>query len=133
MVVRNSIIMAIFITVYILNKFHIVVFIQYDHFLQCYFNDILAPLVLIPLFINIHILAGLRHKNLSPCLFEIAIYFCILSVFFEYIVPIYNNRAIADNYDILAYLAGSIVYFSFFGKRVYHLEWLPLRSGFNPK
>jgi hypothetical protein len=133
MVVRNSIIMAIFITVYILNKFHIVEFIQYDHFLRWYFNDILAPLVLIPLFINIHIFTGLRRNDLPPCLFEVVIYFFVLSVFFEGIVPIYNNRAVADHYDILAYLVGSVVYFSFVGKRVYHLDWLPLRSGFNTK
>jgi len=111
---------------YALNKFHLIEVNQFESFQYCYLNDILAPLVLTPLFINIHILAGIRQNNLPPCLLEIAAYSCLLSIWFECVTPIFNSRSVADCYDILAYLAGSTVYFTMVGRNLYNLEWLPL-------
>ena len=123
---KNNLIMVIFATLYALNKFHLIEVNQFESFQYCYLNDILAPLVLTPLFINIHILAGIRRNNLPPCLLEIAAYFCLLSIWFECVMPIFNSRSVADFYDILAYLLGSTVYFSLVGRKLNHLEWLPL-------
>lgn len=126
MVLKNIVIMVIFATFYALNKFHIIEISRSDNFFRCYFNDILAPLVLTPLFITIYILTGLRRNDLPPCLLEVAAYFCLLSVSFEWVVPIFNSRSVSDFYDVLAYLLGSIVYFCLVGRKLYHLEWLPL-------
>ena len=126
MFLKNSLIMLVGATLYALNKLRLIDVGQLNYFQCCYLNDILAPLVLTPLFINIHILAGLRGKDLPPCLLEIAAYFCLLSIFFECVLPIYSGRSVADFYDILAYLLGSIIYFRLVGRKLYHVEWLPL-------
>jgi len=118
--------MIIVAGLYALNRFHLIQVSCFDGFLHCYLNDTLAPLVLIPLFINIHIAAGLRRNTLPPCLIEVAVYFFVLSVFFEWIAPTYNARSVADIYDVLAYFAGSVIYFGIMGEKLYRLDWLPL-------
>ena len=133
MFLKNSLIMVIFAALYMLNKCHLIEIRQFESFQCSYFNDILAPLVLTPLFINIHIIAAKRRNDLAPCLLEVAAYFFLLSVFFECLVPIYNSRSVAYFYYVMAYFVGSTIYFSLVGAKVYHLEWLPfglrLKSG----
>lgn len=130
---KNNILIVIFSILYALNKFLFLKMIKYDPFLNCYLNDIFAPLVLTPFLMNIQIFTGVRRKHLPPCLLEVAVYCCALSVFFEWIVPAYNPRSVADIYDVLAYFVGSMIYFGIVGEKVSHLEWLPLGLRLNSR
>ena len=77
-----------------------------------YFGDFLALIVCVPLFVNIQIIFKVRNSTKIK-LSEIAFFFCIFSVLYEFICPYFLNRMTADIMDVLFYALGGIVlYFS---------------------
>lgn len=72
--------------------------------MQCYFNDILAGILLNAI---AHIMLTKRSFKYTPyrglCLTLTA------GIFWEYIAPLFNSRSVSDPLDIIAYLTGFII------------------------
>lgn len=69
-------------------------------FMQCYFNDILAGIIL-----NAMMFSKTKYNTRwGLCLTLTA------GIFWEYIVPIFNSKSISDPLDIIAYLTGFIIF-----------------------
>ena len=75
---------------------------------RLYGTDFLAPLVLIPLFTWMQVAFGLRSRHRPIAALEILIYVALMSGIYEWLLPHWTVRTVADPRDILAYAAGGI-------------------------
>ena len=75
---------------------------------RLYGPDFLAPLVLIPLFTWMQVAFGLRSRHRPIAAFEILFYVTLMSGIYEWLLPQWTLRMVADPRDILAYVAGGI-------------------------
>lgn len=73
--------------------------------MQCYFNDILAGILL-----NAIAQIMLTNKGLKYTLYRGICLTIVAGIFWEYIVPLFNSRSFSDPLDIIAYLTGFIIF-----------------------
>lgn len=106
---KNSLIIIICSMLYLLNK---IVFLNtintfLTFFLKCYFNDILAGLVIISLF-NILIIITFSIKINKY--YYILLLLLIIGLFWEYSPKLIRKNAVSDIIDIFAYEFGGLLY-----------------------
>lgn len=73
-------------------------------FMQCYFNDILAGILL-----NAFAQIMLTNKDFKYTPYRGLCLTIVAGIFWEYIAPLFNSRSVSDPLDIIAYLAGFII------------------------
>ena len=89
--------------------------------LRSYGADILAPLVLIPLFAWLQVLWRLRSPHQPIGVREIVLYVASFSLIYELILPSFLPRLVSDPRDVVAYGLGGFVL------------WLALRLSRRPR
>jgi len=97
------------VVLYTINKYILkIAFIEeMNIFFNHYFNDLLAPIVLLS-FIDFLLFNKTSKKRLIYI--KISIMF-FAAIFWEFITPIYLYRSVTDIYDLLMYFLGTIIYF----------------------
>ena len=73
-------------------------------FMQCYFNDILAGILL-----NAFAQIMLTNKGFKYTPYRGLCLTIVAGIFWEYIAPLFNSRSVSDPLDIIAYLTGCII------------------------
>jgi hypothetical protein len=83
-------------------------------------SSYLADVLCLPILLS-YILLVLRYFKKEPLLWlntpQIIFLFLYVSLLFEFILPKYSERYIADVYDVIAYALGAI-FFYFFQKKI---------------
>jgi len=77
--------------------------------LRLYGPDLLAPLVLIPLFTWMQVWWGLRSSQQALSGGEILAYVSGISLVYEGVLPLWSSRSSADPLDVVAYAVGGMV------------------------
>ena len=72
--------------------------------MQCYFNDILAGILL-----NAIAQIMLTNKGFKYTPYRGLYLTIVAGIFWEYIAPLFNSRSISDPLDIVAYLTGFLI------------------------
>lgn len=72
--------------------------------MQCYFNDILAGILL-----NAIAQIMLTNKGFKYTPYRGLYLTIVAGIFWEYITPLFNSRSISDPLDIVAYLTGFLI------------------------
>lgn len=105
---ENFIIFFISVILYLLNKFIILNINNYTlhYFFSGYFDDLLAPLLL---FSYINLLLSFYNKKLYSLKYLI-IFILIVSVIWEYLVPLIKPTSVTDPKDVLFYILGTFIY-----------------------
>ena len=86
-------------------------------FLESYLNDILLVPVLLPILTWIAGKAGWRNLGARPSHWEILATLVPVIIVCEYIGPFYLRKGVADPLDILAYVAGGLISWSYWKYR----------------
>lgn len=75
-----------------------------------HFLDLLAPLVFIPIVVNLGLAFGVprRHSSISPL--EVFCCWVVLAVFFEILAPAIWERSTSDPLDVVAYGIGALLF-----------------------
>lgn len=76
------------------------------YFFICYFNDILAPLLLLP---YSNILLEKEQKQIVS-LRNILVFMCVCGFVWEYLAPFMKPSSTTDIIDLIAYLFGGFLY-----------------------
>lgn len=98
----------VFGELYLINK----IFLSYlnipylSYFFRCYFNDLICPLVFLPI-VNI-ILAFGKYK-VSRFIHLLSVGFTA-GLFWEYVAPIFVEDSVSDPIDLCCYVLGTIFY-----------------------
>ena len=71
--------------------------------------DVLAPLVLIPLFAWLQVLWGLRCRQQALGAGEITTFVIVFSLVYELFLPALSSRMVGDPLDVVAYAIGGAV------------------------
>jgi hypothetical protein len=77
--------------------------------LRVYGPDVLAPLVLIPLFTWMQVWFGLRSSQQMISGGEILVYVSGMSLFYEGLLPLWNAHSVGDPLDVVAYVCGGVL------------------------
>lgn len=77
--------------------------------LRLYATDLLAPLVLIPLFTWMQVWFGLRSSQQALSGGEILAYVSGMGLLFEGILPLWTANSVADPLDVAAYACGGLL------------------------
>lgn len=111
---ENLMIFIISILMYVLNTliFSKITYFQLNYFFNCYFNDLLAPILLFS-YINL-LLSILRKKIYSLKYLVIIILLC--SIAWEYLIIFFKPHSVPDPIDILFYIFGTVIYWLLFKK-----------------
>ena len=80
-------------------------------FIQHYFNDVLAGMVIVA-FVNILAVLGNQRRLLLIHIFRILLFTFFCGVFWEYVTPLYLSYSVADPFDVLAYMTGGMLYWA---------------------
>ena len=75
-------------------------------FMNCYFNDFIGGIVFIA---YCNAVMGCYDKSLIK-LKQIELLLFFAGVFWEYITPVFRKNTVSDAWDIVAYMAGGVVY-----------------------
>lgn len=83
-----------------------------DHFIiHGYLNDFLAMPLLLS-YSNILIFVGKRHRILLTTLKSVIPFTILVGLFWEYVTPLYRSSKCCDPYDLIAYILGSLMYWT---------------------
>ena len=108
-IVRQAVILGVVVIVYLINRL-----VFRDNSTQgfplsivaCDLPDLMAPIALFSASNIVFAIAGFQLRKLLPILL-----FCIIAAFvWEFIAPVVVPWSVTDPYDIIAYLAGGIIY-----------------------
>lgn len=77
-----------------------------NYFFSCYFDDLLAPLLL---FSYINILLSFYNKKIYSLKYLI-IFILLVSIVWEYLIGFIKPNSVSDPIDILAYVLGTLIY-----------------------
>ena len=77
-----------------------------NYFFSCYFDDLLAPLLL---FSYINILLSFYNKKIYSLKYLI-IFILLVSIVWEYLIGFIKPSSVSDPIDILAYVLGTLIY-----------------------
>ena len=76
------------------------------YFFNCYFNDLLAPLLFFS-YSNILLIT----RNMEWKRFPVIMLICLLcGIVWEYVAPFFKYDAVSDPWDMLCYVLGGCVY-----------------------
>jgi len=107
---RNTACMTGAVCLYLLNRFFLkdTVTGTLGFFLRCRFNDLMCPLVVIPMCqIVIHrFLHTSMQKLHTLLLFTLACAFV-----WEFVIPLVNAGSTADLWDVVCYMGGAVLYY----------------------
>lgn len=73
--------------------------------MQCYFNDILAGILL-----NAIAQIMLTNKGFKYTPYRGLCLTIVAGIFWEYVAPLFNSKTVSDPLDIIAYLTGFIIF-----------------------
>ena len=93
---------------YIVNRIYLKGVLNWV-FVQHYFNDVLAGMVIVA-FVNILAVLGNQRRLLLIRFFRILLFTSVCGLFWEYITPLYLSYSVADPLDVLAYMSGGVLY-----------------------
>lgn len=99
------------IFLYFLNNFFLKSLINIEFFTS-YFNDILFPLVYLPVLKIIQFFLEKMETIECLTLRYCIIWAAIFSIWFEFITPFYQPKVTADLYDVISYFVGAILLYS---------------------
>lgn len=105
---ENFSILLISILLHILNVF-LFSNINYsivNYFFTCFFDDLLAPLIL---FSYINIVLSFYNKKLYS-LKNLIIFILLVSLVWEYLIVFIKPTSVSDPFDILFYICGTLIY-----------------------
>ncbi len=80
-------------------------------FVHCYMNDCLAGVTLVS-YANLLCLGARREDLCLTTPSRIAILMLCVGLFWEFVTPLYRTDSIRDPLDLLAYVAGGIIYWA---------------------
>jgi hypothetical protein len=105
---ENLMIFTISILMYVLNTliFSKITSFKLNYFFNCYFNDLLAPILLLS-YINL-LLSILKEKIYSLKYLILIILLC--SIVWEYLIIYFKPNSVSDPLDVLFYLLGTLIY-----------------------
>lgn len=105
---ENLMIFSVSISMYVLNTliFSKITSFQLNYFFNCYFNDLLAPILLLS-YINL-LLSILKEKIYSLKYLILIILLC--SIVWEYLIIYFKPNSVSDPLDVLFYLLGTLIY-----------------------
>ena len=95
---------------YIVNRFYLKNILDWL-FIQHYFNDILAGMLIVAI-VNAMAILGNQRRLLLINLVRILLFTFMCGVFWEYVTPLYLTYSVSDPFDIAAYMFGGILYWS---------------------
>lgn len=72
--------------------------------MQCYFNDILAGILL-----NAIAQIMLTNKGFKYTPYRGLCLTLVAGIFWEYVAPLFNSKSVSDSLDIIAYLTGFLI------------------------
>lgn len=112
---ENFLIFIISVLLYLLNRF---IFLNINNstlnfFFSCYFDDLLAPLLL---FSYINILLSFYNKKIYSLKYLI-IFILLVSIVWEYLICFIRPTSVSDPIDILFYVLGTLIYW------IIHKKW----------
>lgn len=84
------------------------------YFFSCFFDDLLAPLLL---FSYINLLLSIYGKKIYTLKFLI-VFILIVSVVWEYLIVYIKPTSVSDPLDVLFYVTGTIIYW------IIHKKWI---------
>jgi hypothetical protein len=105
---ENLMIFSVSISMYVLNTliFSKITSFRLNYFFNCYFNDLLAPILLLS-YINL-LLSILKEKIYSLKYLILIILLC--SIVWEYLIIYFKPNSVSDPLDVLFYLLGTLIY-----------------------
>jgi len=109
---------SIFITCVILHFMNVLVFLKINnsslhYFFSCYFDDLLAPILLLS---YVNLLLSIYNKKLYTLRYLI-LFILLVSIVWEYLVVYIKPNSVSDPFDILCYVLGTIIYW------IIHTKW----------
>ena len=112
---ENFLIFIISVLLYLLNRFSFLNINNstLNYFFSCYFDDLLAPLLL---FSYINILLSFYNKKIYSLKYLI-IFILLVSIVWEYLICFIKPTSVSDPIDILFYILGTLIYW------VIHKKW----------
>ena len=98
-------------------------------FARGYFNDVLCLPVWMPVSLGVQRVLRLRKVDAAPSLWEVLQHWAVFSVLFELVIPQFPAvwRSSADPIDVLAYLVGGIVAWSWWRRANSRIGWSTCR------
>ena len=85
--------------------------------MQCYFNDILAGVVILA-YSNLLFIVVRKEEHSFRSLIRILFFVFIAGMFWEFIAPMFRRDSVSDLGDIMAYLIGGITYWAMIRKTI---------------
>ena len=79
-----------------------------NHFLICYFNDLLCPLLLLS-YCNMLLLT--KEKELNRLIYIIGFIF-LAGLIWEFVAPLIKTSSVCDVIDLLCYVIGGVFYWA---------------------
>jgi len=104
----NGIALVACVALYCLNRFILKEAVG-GWFLRCYFNDILAGVVILA-YTNLFFIAVGKAEHSFRSLATILPYALLAGLFWEFIAPMFITTSVTDAWDIMAYCAGGSAY-----------------------
>ena len=86
-----------------------------SYFLKNYFNDTICGCLIVA-YANVVLRAYKRKKYQLNKVLLILLFELMCGVFWEFIIPVFRANRTSDYYDILAYMIGGVVYWTYIWK-----------------
>ena len=83
------------------------------YFMICHFNDMIGSVAFLLLH---HIVLTCIRINIKLTLLRIELFILCCGLYWEYFTPLYRQSTTTDILDILAYLAGGLIYWAIAGR-----------------
>jgi len=105
---ENLIIFIISILLYVLNTliFSNITYFHLKYYFTCYFNDLLAPLLLLS---YINLVLSIRGQKIYSLKYLVLI-ILLSSIVWEYLIIFFKPTSVPDPIDVLFYIVGTVVY-----------------------
>lgn len=113
---ENFSIFIICVFLHVLNRFILsnITYYELHYFFSCYFDDLLAPLLL---FSYINILLSFYNKKIYSLKYLI-IFILMVSIVWEYLIIFIKPTSVTDPVDVLFYVFGTLIYW------MVHKNWM---------
>jgi len=105
---ENSLIFITAVFLHLLNRFFLLNIDNYclHYFFSCYFDDLLAPLLL---FSYINLLLSIYNKKIYSLKYLI-VFILLVSIVWEYLIVFAKPTSVSDPIDVLCYVLGTVIY-----------------------
>ena len=113
----NISLITIFFCIYLTNHFLIKPNLDWV-ISDGYLNDALGMAILLA-YSNLVIISCDNRRLLILSFSRIFTFAFLVGLFWEYITPLYRSNSVSDPFDLLAYLSGASVYYSFLRSKLF--------------